>query len=492
MIVQSIRARLTLWYAVAVSMLLVLMGGITYATLKRVTRSDSDTYLTETADAVARSLQLALVRVPEAFNSDSLSARWAADRALENHRFRDIGVAVFRARHVKKDSLRLFLLAVDTTSSTTRYFGGTAGWQRASTSAVRALASKAVDIVTLEPQRERVVSVPVSTRRGTFVISVSQSLAARDALFKRFREAIWIGFPLALLIVIGGGWLLVAASLQQVEAMRLRAETITASNLHSRLPVSSADDELSRLSLTFNALLDRVEDAFDQRRRFTADASHELRTPVSIVIGESELALSSERTPEQYRAALKIIHGEARRLASIVADLFLLARRDAAEHSISRSQLFLEELTGDCVDAIASVARTHGVDVSFSPVSEVPYAGDEGMLKRLVMNLLDNAIKYTPAGGRILVEVMQENDGTSVVRVTDSGLGIPTEHQSRIFERFYRVQHTTDRSGLPSASGAGLGLPIARWIAEAHGGVLSLARSDSSGSVFELRLPPLT
>ncbi|HCT57811.1 MAG TPA: HAMP domain-containing protein [Gemmatimonas aurantiaca] len=485
----SIRTRLTLWYTAALGVLLLIMGSATYAVLKRVTRADSDAYLTDTADAVAASLQLALAGVPPAFAQDSLAPRWAADRTLENHRFRDIGVAIFQARTSNADGPVLHLLAVDTTSSATRYFGGAAGWQIASTSAVRALALMDTDLVTLDPHRERVVSLPVSTRRGLYVVAVSQSLAARDVLFARVRETMWIGVPIALLLAMAGGLGLAAASLRPVDAMRAQAEQITASNLHERLPVPSTEDELSRLSRTFNALLDRVEDAFEQRRRFTADASHELRTPVAIVIGESELALSSDRSADQYRSALRIIHGEARRLASIVGDLFLLARRDGAEQAIAPVPLFLEELVGDCVDAIGGIARSKGLTLEFSPMSEVPYTGDDAMLRRVVMNLLDNAIKYTPAGGRVRVEAQPRPHEGAVVRVSDTGVGIPAEHQPRIFERFYRVQHTTDRSGLADASGAGLGLPIAAWIAQAHGGSLQLVRSDDSGSVFELTLP---
>ena len=186
---------------------------------------------------------------------------------------------------------------------------------------------------------------------------------------------------------------------------------------------------------------------------------------------------------------MRIIHGEARRLASIVGDLFLLARRDAAEQTLTPQPLFLEELVGDCVDAIGSIAREKQVALEFLPVSEVPAVGDDAMLRRVIMNLLDNAIKYTPAGGKVRAEAEPRPGGGAMIRVTDTGRGIPPEHQARIFERFYRVQHTTDRSGLPDASGAGLGLPLAAWIAQAHGGALRLVRSDATGSVFEFTLP---
>jgi heavy metal sensor kinase len=483
----SIRARLTFWYASALGLLLLIMAVATYLIIARTTRGDADAYLTDSADAVGASLQIALANTPAGLG-DSAAVIWAAARTLENHRFRDVGVAVFRARAATEAGPQLLLLAVDSTSSATRLFGGAAGWRRASTSAVRALALMDTDIVTLQPHRERVVSVPVITRRGVFVVALSQSLVAHDALLRRVRQAMYVGMPVALLLAALGGYLLAAASLRPVDAMREQAERITARNLHERLPVSPTADELSRLSQTFNALLERVEEAFEQRRRFTADASHELRTPVAIVIGESELALAAERTPDAYRSALHIIHGEARRLAHIVGDLFLLARGEAAEQSLAPAPLYLEELVGDCMDAMSSIARAKQITLEFLPVSEVPYTGDDAMLRRLVMNLVDNAIKYTPPGGTVRAEVEPRPHGAAVLRVSDTGPGIPAEHQQRIFERFYRVQHTTMRTGLADATGAGLGLPICAWIARAHGGDIRLVRSDDAGSVFEVSL----
>ncbi len=485
----SIRARLAFWYTSAFGLLLLAVGVTTYLVLVSITRHDADAFLTDTADEVGASLQLALAKVPRDHAADSLAGSWAALRTIENHRFRDIGVAVFRAASAGNGAPALTLLAVDSTSSATRLFGGAAGWQLASTSAVRALAAMDTDVVTLAPFRERVVSMPVRTVRGVFVVAVSQSIEGNERVLRRVRQIMLVGLLLSLLLAALGGYLLAAASLRPVDAMRAQAARITASNLHERLPVSKPDDDLSRLSQTFNALLDRVEDAFAQRRRFTADASHELRTPVAIVIGESELALSADRSPAEYRSALQIIHGEARRLALIVADLFLLARGDAAEQQLNPETLFLEELVGDCIDAISTIARTKHVELAFSPVSEVPYTGDSALLRRVVTNLLDNAIKYTPDGGTVTAAVEPTPGGGAVVRVSDTGPGIPAEHQEHVFRRFYRVQHTTQRMGLGDSTGAGLGLPIAAWIAKAHGGSLRLVKSDAEGSDFELTLP---
>ena len=485
----SIRARLAFWYTSAFGLLLLVVGVAIYLVLVGITRSDADTFLTDTADAVGVSLQLALENVPRDYATDSLAGSWAALRTIENHRFRDIGVAVFRATSRSHDVPALTLIAVDSTSSATRLFGGAAGWQLASTSAVRARAKMDTDVVTLAPFRERVVSIPVRTVRGVFVVAVSQSIDGNERVLARVRQIMLVGLLLSLLLATLGGYVLAAASLRPVDAMRAQAARITANNLYERLPVSKPTDELSRLSQTFNALLDRVEDAFAQRRRFTADASHELRTPVAIVIGESELALSVDRSPIEYRAALQVIHGEARRLASIVSDLFLLARGDAAEQQLSLTALFLEELVGDCIDAMSTIAGAKHVHLVFSPIREVPYTGDGALLRRVVTNLLDNAIKYTPSGGTVSAEVEPTLGGGAMIRVSDTGSGIPVEHQALIFQRFYRVQHITQSTGLGDATGAGLGLPIAAWIAKAHGGSLRLVKSDNAGTIFEVMLP---
>lgn len=477
----SIRARLTLWYATALGVILLLVGFAAYALIARTTRTDVDAYLADTADAVGASLQIALGRLPP--GADSLALRRAANVTLENHRYRDIGVAIFHGAPIA-------LLATDSASAATRQFGGAGGWQQAIESVQRAQRSMTADISTVPTNRERIMALPVSTRRGPFVVAVEQTVEVHEQTLRRVREAMLVGLPLALLLAMAGGFTLAGASLRPVDAMRQQAEQISEHNLHERLPVSRPADELARLSTTFNALLDRVEEAFDQRRRFTADASHELRTPVAVIIGESELALAEERPAAAYRHALRVIHGEARRLSHIVGDLFLLARADASEQPLTPLPLFIEEVVGDCVDAMATIARAKGVTLHFSPMSEVPYDADEALLKRAVMNLLDNAVKYTPAGGSVHAQAEPTVGGGVRIRVRDTGPGVPPEDRVRIFERFFRVGSDGRRPGLGDGSGAGLGLPIARWIIRSHGGDLQLTASGAEGSTFEIVLPP--
>jgi heavy metal sensor kinase len=310
-------------------------------------------------------------------------------------------------------------------------------------------------------------------------------------------KALFLVIPIALVIASAGGYFLARKSLAPVVAMSEKAARMGAQNLHERLPVLNARDELGYLASTFNDLLDRLTRSLEQQRRFMADASHELRSPVSVIRGEAEVALSQTRTPEEYRGSLEIALDEARRLSQIVDDLFTLARADAGQYPLRPRDFYLEELAVECVRAARSMAASRGVTLSYEPDGEMPIHGDEALVRRLTMNLLDNAIKYSPEGGKINVDCQRSGSEYSLT-VQDSGPGIPAEAQEKIFERFFRLDpaRTQNRRELgpvetaaPTTTGAGLGLAIARWIAEAHHGRLILAHSDASGSTFAAFLP---
>ena len=247
-------------------------------------------------------------------------------------------------------------------------------------------------------------------------------------------------------------------------------------------------DELGRLARTFNDLLDRLNQSFERQRRFISDASHELRTPISILRGEAEVALSQpERSSEEYRESLAVLQQEAERLGSIVEDLFTLTRADAGEYRLTRSDFYLDELAADCVRATRALAQAKNIALAAAEAPrEMPVRADEELLRRMILNLLDNAIKYTPEGGKVFVACSVVPDGYDL-SVTDSGPGIPADLHSRIFERFFRVDRARSRNARDG--GAGLGLSIARWIAEAHDGRIDLVRSDATGSVFNVHLP---
>jgi signal transduction histidine kinase len=255
------------------------------------------------------------------------------------------------------------------------------------------------------------------------------------------------------------------------------------------LPVGQRQDELSELAGVVNGLLERLESAFAQQRRFMADASHELRTPVAVLRTEADVTLSRpHRTEAEYRDSVAVMRDSARRLGRIVDDLFLLARADAGHLPIRREPLYLEEVVDDAARAVRVLAQERGVRVELLPFEDSPFDGDADLLGRVMLNLLDNAVKHSPQGGTVtlaLTRVAREYR----ITVTDEGPGIAADAQPHIFERFFRADKARSRGGAEDTSGAGLGLAIGRWIAEAHGGRLDLVRSSVRGTEFRLTLP---
>lgn len=332
----------------------------------------------------------------------------------------------------------------------------------------------------------RVFTLPYKAGLRPLVIGVAQVMTARTRMLTDARWAIGIGLPMLLLWVSFVAWWLAGRGLAPVVAISQRAGEITASNLHERLPVANPDDELGRLARTFNALLDRLQAAFDGQARFSADASHELRTPVAVISGECELALSrSERPREDLVEALQVIRGESQRLRVIVDDLFFFARADGGELPVHRVPLHLDDLVEDSLRATRTLATARGVTVVSSVVEGALVSADEAMLRRAIDNLVVNAIKYSDANGRVEV-TLRDGDGRWVVDIVDQGPGVSPGAQPHLFERFYRSE---EARSLRTHEGAGLGLAIARWIARAHDGDVSLAATSDRGSTFRLTVP---
>jgi signal transduction histidine kinase len=252
--------------------------------------------------------------------------------------------------------------------------------------------------------------------------------------------------------------------------------------------VANQRDELGQLALAFNQLLERLEASFEQQRRFVADASHELRTPVAILRGETEVTLSkADRSPAEYRETLAILSDESKRLARIIEDLFTLTRADAGQYPLNLRDAYLDELASAALVRARSLALAKKITLCPSIEADLPIHADEALLGRMLLNLLDNAIKYSPPGSKVQLSCGLEGDHY-LVSVSDNGPGIPSDLQPKIFDRFFRVDKARSRSD-GDTGGAGLGLSIARWIAEAHHGSLELSHSDASGSTFSVVLP---
>jgi len=481
----SIRARLAFWYAGVFAVSLGAVSIALYSVVARRSLANIDAALHEAATAVATAIEI------EA--EDQHPAKDVAASVVREFRFRDLQVAVFdratatlvpgEAPTEGDETEVVDTIARDIATQTFRMDVPDFGKFLASASQTRPTYAN----LPSEDGAVRAVALPHRIGRRILIVGAVHRLHAHRRLLAGLQLSLGLGIPLLLILSTLGGYLLARKSLRPVAVMTERAAHISATTLHERLPVANPSDELGRLAAVFNDLLARVGAAFEQQRQFIADASHELRTPVAIASGEAELALSrGERTVDELRAALGTIREEMQALQRIVEDLFLLARAHAGERLVAPSEMYLGELCAECVRSVRSLAAKKQMSVRYIGSDELPMRGDEVLLRRLLLNLLDNAIKYTPASGSVTVSASAENGGY-VVEVADTGSGVPAESKDRVFDRFYRAQRARE-AGEPS-SGAGLGLAIAKWIAQAHSGTLTLERSDRNGSVFRVTLP---
>jgi heavy metal sensor kinase len=320
--------------------------------------------------------------------------------------------------------------------------------------------------------------------RGTYWVEVGTSGEPVDQLVSRLLILLGLGLPVVALAASGGGYLLVRKALAPVEEIAGKAEVITQHNLNERLPVPRTSDELERLSIALNHMITRLDVAFGNSKRFVADASHELRTPLTIVQGELEALAKDTATPPEFREQLGSLLEEVERLARIVQQLFALSRLDAGEANADSDVFDLSALVVGTADQMALLAEDKGITVSKDAQGPVFVEGDRSRLKQVIVNLLDNAIKYTEPGGSVSLRT-EIKGGLAILEVSDTGAGIPAEAIPHVFERFYRVRG--DRG--TSDTGAGLGLAIVKSICGAHGGKVEVKSIVGNGSLFRVSLP---
>ena len=340
----------------------------------------------------------------------------------------------------------------------------------------------------------RIVSVPTDTvpfrvLSGHATIAgrpvVLQVGASEGAMRQELRELLLVlllGLPLSVVAAGLGGYWLARGALAPVNRMAERARAITAERLGERLPVDNPADELGRLALVFNGTLSRLESSFEQMRRFTSDVSHELRTPLTAIRSVGEIGLREPRDEAAYREIIGSMLEDSHRLSGLVERLLALSRADTGDVKLSPEAIDLGELAENVTTYLAVLAEEKQQSVTVDRVGAPWCIGDRLVLRQALINLVDNAIKYAPAGGRIRVRVANEADGATL-EVSDTGPGILPERQHRIFDRFYRGAH--DHSG--EASGVGLGLAIAKWAVEANLGTLSY--EPGGGAAFRITLP---
>jgi heavy metal sensor kinase len=294
-----------------------------------------------------------------------------------------------------------------------------------------------------------------------------------------------VGLPIVLAFTGLAGYLLARRALAPLEQMARRAEQITSERLHERLPAGDSDDELGHLARVFNNLLARLEQSFEQLRRFTSDASHELRTPLTAIRSVGEVALQKHGSPEGYRDTIGSMLEEVTRLTGLVDTLLTISRADAGSIELHPTVFSAMDLARESVALLEVLIEEKGQLMVIEGDAAVSIRGDRMFLRQALVNIVHNAVKYSPSGSVLSVRVLVEPNGIICLEVTDTGPGISAEHSARIFDRFYRVDESRSRE----AGGAGLGLSIAQWAIRAQGGEIRLRTAEGTGCTFQIRLP---
>lgn len=454
---SSIRVKLTLFFICVLALIVATLALIAYSLFVSVLRQEIDENLAEMAQTLSASLSGEQNDGDIQTKPDEL-----VKEALDEFNFRDYQFAAFTnddrfIASTVEGELPSDLQSVDKEEFGNVSFRGT----------------------TL---RTHVSSFRIEN--SNYKLYVFYSLKDEIALEARIRQTFYLIAPLLLLFAGIGGYFLVRESLKPIAAIGDRAKHITAANLHERLPIANAKDEIGSLATVFNELLDRLDVEFDRQRRFMADASHELRTPLAIIRGESEVALSKDtRSSNDYQESLKVVNDESQRLTKIVEDLFTLARADSGSLKANFDNLYLDELVSDCVRLIRTLADKRKLTIEFHG-KETQIKGDEALLRRLFLNLLDNAVKYNIDGGSIKINV-----GENSVTIANTGEEIPEDQQTSIFDRFYRVEKSRTQTDKTVMSSAGLGLSIAKTIANLHHAALKYSRSQDGENIFTITFP---
>lgn len=487
----TIRKRLTLWYTIILGAPLVVFAAVSWFELRYTLSSRTDEFMDQALEAFERELRVEQLEHPRPID--------AIHAGLNEMRF--TGSQFF----VLDPSWSVVAEGEAATGVVGRGANGKGGdsegdypeVDRAELLArLRERPGSAMRVFTVgrDDGGYRVHTRPVTLAGIQFSAVIIHSLHDMDATLERFAGINLFGIPLLLVTASAGGYFLAKRSLSPVGAMGARAAEISATTLGERLPVVTPGDELGVLGTVINSLLDRLERSFSQQRRFMADASHELRTPVAILRTEADVTLArDQRSESEYRSAMGIVQSASDRLSRIVDDLFLLARVDVESVSPQFRVVQLQEVVHDATRSVHGLAEQRGVTLTLGQVVDAPVRGDPDLLHRLFLNLLDNAIKFTPAGGRVTIDLSAQAGGRQyVVNVIDTGPGIPVEAQKRVFERFFRVDPARSRTEVSGTSGAGLGLSIALWVAETHGGTLEVVESKPGRTVFRVQLPALS
>jgi heavy metal sensor kinase len=446
----SIRWRLTIWYGAVLALVLIGFGLSVYLMMQHTLLARADATLTDELDEVAE------------------DAKKAGDAKVLKQELED------RFSHHERIA---FQVSTDAGSQLAASHGlSTVGLPRPA-EALRLGGTVAESHLGDDAVRLRVVSRQIQGPNGRLLVQAASSLADDDRELQELLEVLLFAGPLAIMVALGAGYFLARRALAPVQRIVAAADDITAHRLDRRIAVSNPGDELGRLSKTLNAMIARLERSFGEIQQFTADAAHELRTPLTVIRNDAEVALRAERTPQEYRRVLENVLEETQRLTRLAEQLLELCREDAGLQPVDFVALRFDELVREVVEHVTVVAQAKGLELKLGDLHACSVLGHADRLRRVIYNLLDNAIKYTPEGGIVTVTCCQ-NGNKVELKIADTGCGIRSEHLQTVFNRFYRAD--AGRNG--DQHGTGLGLAICRAIVESHRGTIEIASSSGAGT----------
>lgn len=455
MVSMTIGRRLTLWYGAIWTLSLVVLSAALYATFAHNQRAEID-----------RALDEELVEIEiEVVNATDAATR---DRQLEKYFGRHPYYAVQVSRPdgeviFASESLRQTALpAPDSSADASQMSVG--------------------DVAFADGREFRVASRLVQAFDGPVVIQAGDSLAQYNSALSRLMTVLLWLMPASIAVALAIGYWLSRRALAPVDRLTSAAVRISASRLGERVDVSLADDELSRLATAFNSMLGRLQQSFQEMQQFTADAAHELRTPLAVLRTEADVALQSARSPEEYRTVLENQVDGIARMTGLVDQLLFLCREDAGVETMS-APIPVGAFVSDLVEDLQPLADDRGLTLACNPLPACQVSIDSDRLRRLFCNLLDNAIKYTPSGGRVTVSGVCKGDSAEIV-IADTGVGVTKEQAPHLFQRFYRG--ATSRGVV---SGSGLGLAICDVVARRHGGRIAINSKPGQGTRVVVTLP---
>jgi len=462
---RSLKFQLLIWYAGVLTGCFALLGGASYFGLERWLVGSLKENQLRRARQVAELVREEVAHQRRERVGDEIETRYAPDR---NDRF---------VRVTQKDGAVMYLSAAPKDQSFDPATLPPRAWTDQSETSSR---------ISLGNGRKMLLTAHVlrTFDGANYLIETGAPMDQVQADLRKWLIFLLAMLPIAVAVALGGGSVLVRRALLPVDQIAASAARISSHNLSERLPVAQTGDELQRLSVSLNHMIDRLDAAFQHSRRFVADASHELRTPLTVLKGEMESLVQEQHLNGEWRERLGSVLEEVDRLANIVEGLFAISRLDAGEAAAEWVKFDLAKMAASTADQMSLLADDKNIRVACATEEGVWVEGDRARMKQVVVNLLDNAIKYTPRGGSVALAVSSE-DSKAVLEVTDNGLGIPRDALPRVFERFFRV----DKSRTREQGGAGLGLSIVKSICTAHQGKVEARSTLGEGSRFRIELP---